>query len=139
MAYLEFIHNLVETMDKYFENVCELDIMFNLEKIIHFDDISHMLGEMKAQQKTISFTNGCFDILHKGHLTCLNKAKSRADILWVGLNSDSSVKRLKGESRPVNNEEARAFLLANLICVDFITIFSQDTPVELIKLSLIHI
>ena len=63
----------------------------------------------------------------------MNKAKSRADILWVGLNSDSSVKRLKGESRPVNNEEARAFLLANLICVDFITIFSQDTPIELIK------
>lgn len=108
--------------------------MFNLEKIIHFDHISSTLDKIYNQKKTIAFTNGCFDILHKGHITYLNQAKSRADILWVGLNSDSSVKRLKGDSRPINTEESRAFLLANLICVDFITIFEHDTPVELIKL-----
>ena len=108
-------------------------IMFNTNKIINSENIISTLESIQKEHKKIAFTNGCFDIVHKGHITCLNQAKSRADILWVGLNSDSSVSYLKGEGRPINDEAARAFLLANLICVDFITIFSQNTPVDLIK------
>ena len=109
--------------------------MFNTEKIINSDNILPTIESLKNQNKTIAFTNGCFDILHVGHVTCLNQSKSHADILWVGLNSDSSVKKLKGKTRPINNEQARAFLLSNLMCVDFVSIFSQDTPVELIKVA----
>ena len=105
--------------------------MHNIEKIIDLNLVKKTRLELK--NKKIAFTNGCFDILHRGHVTYLNQAKSKADFLWIGLNSDSSVKALKGQSRPINNELSRAFLLANLICVDFITIFNQDTPVELVK------
>ncbi|MAZ48818.1 MAG: D-glycero-beta-D-manno-heptose 1-phosphate adenylyltransferase [Halobacteriovoraceae bacterium] len=83
--------------------------------------------------KKVVFTNGCFDILHRGHVSYLNEAKSLGDILVVGLNSDASVKRLKGESRPVNSERDRKFVLENLKAVDYVFIFEQDTPLELIK------
>ena len=108
--------------------------MFNTNKIINSKNILSTIESIQKKNKKIAFTNGCFDILHVGHITCLNQAKSHADFLWVGLNSDSSVKKLKGETRPINDEQARAFLLANLTCVDFVTIFNEDTPVELIKL-----
>ncbi len=85
------------------------------------------------KNKKIVFTNGCFDILHRGHIEYLNQAKSHADLLFIGLNSDSSVKKLKGESRPINNEQNRKFLLENLRCVDFVEIFSDETPMKLIK------
>lgn len=84
--------------------------------------------------KKVVFTNGCFDILHRGHVSYLNEAKAQGDILVLGLNSDASVKRLKGESRPVNSEEDRKFILENLKCIDFVFIFDEDTPYELIKL-----
>ena len=84
--------------------------------------------------KPIVFTNGCFDILHLGHLTYLSKARELGNFLWIGVNSDLSVKRLKGESRPVNSEEDRAILLASLLFVDAITIFSDDTPITLLEL-----
>jgi D-glycero-beta-D-manno-heptose 1-phosphate adenylyltransferase len=83
--------------------------------------------------KTIAFTNGVFDILHEGHITVLSRAASFADVLIVGVNSDASVKRLKGNSRPVNNQQSRALLLASLIMVDAVCIFEEDTPLELIK------
>lgn len=83
--------------------------------------------------KKIVFTNGCFDILHRGHISYLNQAKSLGDILVVGLNSDRSVKRLKGEERPINSEEDRKFMLENLKAVDRVEIFHEDTPLELIK------
>lgn len=83
--------------------------------------------------KTIVFTNGCFDILHPGHITYLNEAKQLGDLLVIGLNSDSSVKRLKGADRPVNNERDRAFMLENLKSVDAVQVFGEDTPYELIK------
>lgn len=86
----------------------------------------------KNQNKKIVFTNGCFDILHPGHVTYLNEAKALGDVLVVGINSDASVKRLKGESRPVNNELDRKFVLENLKAVDFVEIFSEDTPLNLI-------
>lgn len=85
------------------------------------------------QNANIVFTNGCFDILHKGHVSYLQKAKELGDILVVGLNSDHSVKALKGEERPINSQEDRAYLLASLECVDFVIIFDELTPYELIK------
>ena len=96
-------------------------------------------AEVKAQSirwglksKSIAFTNGVFDILHEGHLALLSKAASFADILIVGVNSDASVKRLKGESRPINNQQSRAMVLASLLMVDAVVIFEEDTPLELI-------
>jgi D-beta-D-heptose 7-phosphate kinase/D-beta-D-heptose 1-phosphate adenosyltransferase len=81
----------------------------------------------------IAFTNGCFDILHKGHIASLSQAAKEADVLIVGLNSDASTKRLKGEGRPVNNEQARATVMASLVIVDAVILFDEDTPLELIK------
>ncbi|MCI6152502.1 D-glycero-beta-D-manno-heptose 1-phosphate adenylyltransferase [Fusobacterium perfoetens] len=87
---------------------------------------------LKAQNKKVVFTNGCFDILHVGHLRYLNEAKRQGDVLIVGVNSDSSVKKLKGESRPINNQYDRAEMLGGLKAVDFTVIFEEDTPEELI-------
>ncbi|MFP5457134.1 MAG: D-glycero-beta-D-manno-heptose 1-phosphate adenylyltransferase [Bacteriovoracia bacterium] len=83
--------------------------------------------------KKVVFTNGCFDILHRGHVTYLNEARKLGDALIVGLNSDASVRRLKGTSRPINSELDRKFVLQNLRCVDGVEIFEEDTPLELIK------
>lgn len=83
--------------------------------------------------KKVVFTNGCFDILHPGHVAYLNEAKALGEILVVGLNSDSSVKRLKGEDRPINNQNDRRFMLLNLKAIDYVIIFDEDTPYELIK------
>ncbi len=87
----------------------------------------------RAAGKKIVFTNGCFDILHRGHVAYLNEARGLGDFLIVGLNSDESVRRLKGPARPVNREEDRSYVLANLRCVDAVEIFTEDTPLELIK------
>ena len=90
-------------------------------------------SDLKKENKTLVFTNGCFDILHKGHAAYLNQAKSLGDMLIVGVNSDRSVKVLKGAGRPVNNENDRAFLIDNLKSVDHVIIFEEDTPYNLIK------
>lgn len=84
-------------------------------------------------RKKVAFTNGVFDILHKGHIASLSQAAAEADYLIVALNTDASVKRLKGEGRPVNNQEARAILMASLVMVDAVVLFDEDTPLELIK------
>jgi D-glycero-beta-D-manno-heptose 1-phosphate adenylyltransferase len=86
------------------------------------------------RDKKIVFTNGCFDIVHRGHLSYLNEARKLGDILVIGINSDDSVKRLKGPSRPINHEEDRKFLLENLKSVDFVEIFREDTPYNLIQI-----
>ena len=92
------------------------------------------LGEqLKIEKKNIVFTNGVFDILHRGHVQYLNDARALGDTLVVGLNSDASVKRLKGPSRPVVTESDRAFVLSNLKAVDYVIIFEEDTPYELIS------
>lgn len=88
----------------------------------------------RATQKKIVFTNGCFDILHHGHLDLLAKAADFGNVLIVGLNTDKSVQKLKGPERPVTNELDRVFQLASLLCVDAVTLFDEDTPEELIKL-----
>ena len=82
--------------------------------------------------KKIVFTNGCFDILHRGHIDLLLQAANLGDVLIVGLNSDASIKRLKGNERPINNEYDRAFQLASLLCVDAVCLFTEDTPEKLI-------
>ena len=86
----------------------------------------------KPEGQKVVFTNGCFDILHRGHATYLAQAHALGDLLVVGLNTDASVRRLKGPSRPVNSERDRAFLLASLACVDFVILFDEDTPEQLI-------
>lgn len=92
-----------------------------------------LLKRLETQHKRVVFTNGCFDILHFGHISYLEKARRLGDLLVVGLNSDSSVKRLKGEKRPVNSQFERACMLASLYFVDFVVIFEEDTPLELIS------
>ncbi len=86
----------------------------------------------KNQGKKIVFTNGCFDILHRGHVTYLAEAKKLGDVLVVGVNADASVKRLKGPERPINNEKDRSYVLSQLKSVDFTEIFTEDTPLNLI-------
>ena len=97
------------------------------------EDIVALSAELKERGKKIIFTNGCFDILHAGHIRYLEIAKSYGDILILGLNSDRSVKALKGESRPINNQLDRAHILAALAAVDYVVIFDEDTPYDLIK------
>ena len=89
-------------------------------------------NEERLHQQKIVFTNGCFDILHRGHVTYLAQARQMGDLLVVGLNSDASVRRLKGPERPVNDEQSRALLLAALEMVDYVVLFEEDTPYNLI-------
>lgn len=89
---------------------------------------------LKLHRRKIVFTNGCFDVLHFGHVHYLLEAKKLGDILVIGLNSDESVRRLKGPSRPINGEKERAFVLAALASVDYVTLFEEDTPENLIKI-----
>lgn len=98
------------------------------------DDLELQLSKWKRNGSRIVFTNGCFDILHRGHVDYLQKAKALGDYLVVGINTNRSVKALKGEARPVNDENDRAFLLSSLRCVDRVVLFDDDTPYELIKL-----
>jgi rfaE bifunctional protein nucleotidyltransferase chain/domain len=95
--------------------------------------VFHLLNQWRFQQKKIVFTNGCFDLLHKGHIDYLSKAADLGDLLIVGLNSDHSVSTIKGPKRPINDQIARAYLLASLFFVDTIILFNEDTPYELIK------
>ena len=103
-----------------------------LKKILPLSDLLKKVAEWKGKGKTIAFTNGCFDILHAGHISSLIQASQQGDILIVALNSDISVKGLKGENRPVNNEKERAIVLAALEMVDAVVIFTSPTPKDLI-------
>jgi D-beta-D-heptose 7-phosphate kinase/D-beta-D-heptose 1-phosphate adenosyltransferase len=95
--------------------------------------LARMRGHWRRKGKRVVFTNGVFDILHRGHLDILSRAKSFGDILVVGLNSDASVRRLKGPTRPLNRQRDRALMLLALRMVDFVCIFGEDTPLELIR------
>lgn len=103
------------------------------EKIYGLDELKKQITRWRLKGKKIVFTNGVFDILHEGHISSLAETASYGDVLIVAVNSDASVKRLKGPSRPVNNEQARALVLASLVMTDAIIIFEDDTPRELIK------
>lgn len=102
------------------------------KKIFTLPQLLAQIASWRVTNKTIAFTNGCFDILHEGHIFSLSQAAQEADYLIVGVNSDSSTKRLKGPERPVNHEHSRALLLASLVIVDAVVIFDEDTPYELI-------
>lgn len=102
-------------------------------RIYDFSGLKNYINQQRILGKKIVFTNGVFDILHQGHIASLSEAAELADILVVAVNSDQSVKKLKGESRPLNNQQSRALLLASLIMTDAIIIFEEDTPVNIIK------
>lgn len=102
-------------------------------RIITAGEAKKIFSPSFRQQRKIVFTNGCFDLLHRGHIYYLSRAREMGDLLVVGLNSDSSVTRLKGPGRPVNPQQARAEILAALVCVDYVIIFHEDTPLELIR------
>ena len=103
------------------------------QKIIERETLKNVVAYWRFKGYRVVFTNGCFDILHLGHVEYLSRARDLGDILIIGLNTDRSVKKIKGENRPVNNEGARALLLASLACVDAVVLFDEETPYELIK------
>lgn len=103
-------------------------------RVLTAEELTKIAREAKANGRKVVTTNGCFDILHVGHARILQEAKGLGEILIVGLNSDASVKRLKGPERPINNENDRAEMLAHLASVDYVYIFKEDTPVEFLKL-----
>ena len=98
------------------------------------EELKTLVKKLKENGKKIVFTNGCFDIIHAGHVDYLEKAKSFGDVLIVGINSDKSIKRIKGEKRPINPQEHRVKVLSALKCVDYAVIFDEDTPIEIIKI-----
>lgn len=104
------------------------------DKIKERDPLIRVIQGLKAKGKRIVFTNGCFDLLHAGHIRYLEKARSLGDLLVVGLNSDQSVRTIKGPLRPILQETERAEILSGLWCVDYITLFDEPTPLELITL-----
>jgi rfaE bifunctional protein nucleotidyltransferase chain/domain len=104
------------------------------EKIIKREALKEKVQALKRAGKSIVFTNGCFDFLHVGHVRYLKKAKAQGDVLVVGLNSDGSVRQIKGPRRPVVPEDERAEILASLACVDFVTLFDEPDPAMLIRL-----
>ncbi|MEO5500511.1 MAG: D-glycero-beta-D-manno-heptose 1-phosphate adenylyltransferase [Ginsengibacter sp.] len=104
------------------------------ERILPREEVPLEERRIRLKSKTIAFTNGVFDILHEGHIALLSQAATFADVLIVGINSDDSVKRLKGETRPVNGQDSRALVISSLVMVDYVVIFDEDTPLELIKI-----
>jgi len=103
------------------------------KKIFELPQLLATLAGWRITGKNVSFTNGCFDILHEGHIFSLSQAAKEADYLIVGVNSDASTKRLKGNDRPINNEKSRALVLASLMIIDAVIIFEEDTPLQLIS------
>ena len=101
-------------------------------RVVEPDEMAGIRKELRGTRRTLVFTNGVFDILHRGHVEYLLKARALGDALVVGLNTDASVRRIKGEKRPVVAERDRAFILANLLPVDYVCLFGEDTPLELI-------
>lgn len=102
-------------------------------KIFELSAAIRLVAQWRVKGKTIAFTNGVFDLLHEGHIYSLSQAAAEADYLIVGINSDASTKRLKGESRPIHNEKSRAIILASLVMIDAVIIFEEDTPFNLIN------
>lgn len=127
------------TLDEIYEYESSLHKSNSNSHIKTFEEIEKLVAKLHNLGKKIVFTNGCFDILHVGHVKYLEEARSYGDVLILGLNADSSVKKLKGESRPINNQDDRAYILASLESVDYVVIFEEETPYELIKLIKPHV
>jgi len=102
-------------------------------KIVSRKDLTTLVDEIKSKQQKIVFSNGCFDLVHRGHVEYLAKAADLADVFILGLNTDNSVSRLKGPSRPLQDEDARAILMAGFSFIDYVVLFDEDTPLELIS------
>jgi len=128
------IGSATATLNEIIEYESSLNKSTSDEHIKTWDEISSIISELKNNDKKIVFTNGCFDILHIGHVKYLEKAKKFGDILILGLNSDDSTHRLKGKNRPINTQDDRAYILASLEVVNYVVIFNEDTPLDLIKL-----
>ena len=107
--------------------------MNSKNKIVRLRELKTHVARLRKQGYSIAFTNGCFDILHVGHVSYLELAKKKNRILIVGLNSDASVKKIKGPKRPIVSERERALILASLMYVDYVIIFNEDTPLKVIK------
>lgn len=107
--------------------------MFENKTILSLDEFLAVRKQLNMQNKKLVFTNGCFDILHAGHVDYLNQAKQKGDKLVVALNTDQSVRNIKGEHRPIISQEERAFIISNLKSVDYVTFFDEDTPKEIIE------
>lgn len=120
------------TSSEFLETFKEMSDATHPEKTISLENISALVQDLKLQKRKIVFTNGCFDILHAGHVNYLQKARALGNLLVVGLNSDASVSRLKGPTRPIQTAEDRAAILSALSCVDFVVIFDEDTPLNTI-------
>lgn len=103
------------------------------QKILTKEQVVQRVAQWRVSGKKIVFTNGVFDIIHQGHIYSLSQAAKEADYLIIGLNADASVKRLKGIDRPINNQDARALVLASLVMTDAVVLFEEDTPLELIN------
>jgi D-beta-D-heptose 7-phosphate kinase/D-beta-D-heptose 1-phosphate adenosyltransferase len=127
------IGSATATLNEIIEYESSLNRSSSEEHIKTWDEISSIVSELKNKDKKIVFTNGCFDILHTGHVKYLEEAKSFGDILILGLNSDNSVRKLKGENRPINSQVDRAYILASLKVIDYVVIFDDDTPYDLIN------
>lgn len=108
-----------------------IDVIKN--KILPAQEVRHAVARLRFKNKRIVFTNGCFDILHLGHVDYLAKAADEGDVLFVGINTDASTRRLKGPERPINDENQRSMLIASLHFVDHVVLFEEDTPLELIR------
>ena len=104
-----------------------------MNELKSLEEIKTIREKLKKENKKVVFTNGCFDLIHAGHVDYLTKARAFGDILIVGLNSDSSIRRIKGDKRPILLEDERAFVISNIKPVDYVTIFQEDTPAELIE------
>ena len=104
-----------------------------MKNILTLEEITGVRRQFKESGKVVVFTNGTFDIIHAGHVDYLTKAKSLGDILIVGLNSDASIKRIKGDKRPIVPQKERAFILSNIKAVDYVVVFEEDTPFEILK------
>jgi len=102
-------------------------------KVLNIHELKSVRETLRRQNKKVVFTNGVFDIIHRGHIEYLTKAKSLGDVLVVGVNTDSSVHRIKGDKRPIISEEDRAYIVANLSPVDYVCLFGEDTPSDLIS------
>lgn len=133
------IGSATATLDEIYEYESQLNKSSSSSHIKTFDEIEKLAKKLHSQGKKIVFTNGCFDILHVGHVKYLEEAKSYGDVLILGLNADSSVRKLKGSSRPINSQDDRAYILASLESVDYVVIFEEETPYELIKLIKPHV
>ena len=132
------IGSATATLDEIYEYESSLHKSNSSSHIKTFAEIEKLAKKFHEKGKKIVFTNGCFDILHAGHVKYLQEAKNYGDILILGLNADNSVRKLKGPTRPINNQNDRAYILASLESVDYVVIFEEETPYELIKLIKPH-